>query len=162
MDISLTVAKREISFIVRHPSGPISLTTQGGSPINFSVAQKALSLSASGNAAVHTIVRSYEPIEKVFTSSDFVNGELVIGTTLANRRIRTVSLIISTPFNTGSLTIGDQAAQGRLMVAADNNLLVANNTYITFPFYSYSQDTLLKAFLSGSPSQGAGIILISY
>lgn len=101
-------------------------------------------------------------LEIDFSYSDFFFGYKSIGIILANLRIFKVSVNVITPFNEGTLVIGDSSAHGRLMVAADSNLLTVHDFHVE-PDYKYSLDTEIKTwFETGNPTTGTGVIIVYY
>ena len=101
-------------------------------------------------------------IEKDITYEDFADGSIAIGNIPANKRVVKVSIFVTGAFDAGTMTIGEAAAHGRLMVAGDNNLL-AENIYHTEPDYKYAAETEIKAwFETGSPTSGNATIIIYY
>lgn len=98
-------------------------------------------------------------LEIDFDKDDVLAGEILVGAVTA-KRIYMVSLVIDTAFD-GSTTIsvGTDAAQGQLMVLADNDPTEVN-LYRTQPEVEYAVLTSLKGFFTGTPTVGNGTIII--
>lgn len=115
-----------------------------------------------GNSTTTYIYSDLARIETTISFADFVTGYKSIGNIPADRRVHKVSVLITSAFNVGTMTIGESAAHGRLMIAADNNLLSVNE-YHTEPDYKYLTETEIKAwFETGAPTQGSATIIIYY
>lgn len=96
-----------------------------------------------------------------FVAGDLAAGSLLIGTVQPGTRIDRVALHIDQPFD-GSiqLTVGDDAAQARLMAAAENAPGVTGR-YAADVDHEYTAETDIKLYLAaGLPSVGAGQVII--
>jgi len=98
-------------------------------------------------------------IELDFNCSNFILGSLNIGILKANVNIEEIKLVINTPFNNGSITVGDSVDNSRLMSDSDNDISYAS-TYIMESEYVYSSDTMIKIYFNGNPTTGSGRIVI--
>jgi len=101
-------------------------------------------------------------IETDFDFNDIAAGFKLIGS-ISGKRILRVALIINTIFDGGlQITIGDSAAQARLMVIADNSP-DSSNVYVTEPDEYYSTVTNLNLYFPiGNPTVGSGTAVIYY
>jgi hypothetical protein len=106
-------------------------------------------------------------VKRSFTISfgfgDFAGGSKSIGVVPGNIIISKLVLRVISPFNNGSeITVGDDIAQGRLMVIADN---FPDNVgrYSAEPDYLYSSDTEIKMYFpNGTPDQGSGEVIVNF
>lgn len=98
-------------------------------------------------------------IETSFDFNDALAGEKLIGVCLAGKIVLKTVVIITTEFDDIVLiTVGDAAAQGRLVVAADVNS-DQTGTYDVDSNYKYVGDTEITIYFSGTPTQGAGQVI---
>lgn len=146
--IELNTTNEIISIDITNQDSPVISITN--TPIEIEISNDTLTYITHGR------------IEQSIAYSDFSGGSKSIGTIPADKRIHKVSVLVTTAFDAGTMVVGDASAHGRLMVAADNNLLV-ENTYHNEPDYKYTTETEIKAwFETGSPTQGAATIIIYY
>lgn len=102
--------------------------------------------------------------QHIETSFDFTDTEQkkLIGEIPANVEISRCVLCITEVFDGGAtITIGDDNAQGRLMMASENNPIVVAN-YYRQPDYSYPIPTQINIYLHGEPTKGQGKVIIYY
>ena len=105
-------------------------------------------------------IGGHEPLIADFSWTDFVAGRVSLGVCPAERVIPEVALCIFTAFDGGAqLTVGDVAAQGRLMTAAENS---PDNValYKKDVDYEYAAETEIFIFFpAGTPTTGSGRII---
>ncbi len=94
-----------------------------------------------------------------FDFSDYASPVLILNVPAGALIINTV-VEIDTAFDSGSLTIGTQAAQGILMAVADRSNSVGKYEVHNYLLNDTAQD--YKAFFTGTPTQGTGKFIIYY
>jgi hypothetical protein len=96
-----------------------------------------------------------------FDFNDVGGGSKSLGTIKSGQVVGEVALKILTSFDGGTqITIGDAAAQGRLMTIAQNSPADVED-YENDPNYQYtSQTELFVYFPGGIPTQGSGLIIV--
>lgn len=98
-------------------------------------------------------------LEITFSHTDFASLSKNIGTSIASANVQEIRLIITSPFDSGSITVGDDLDSDRLMISSDSDLGFAA-TFISQPDHDYSVDTMLKVYFSGSPSTGEARLVV--
>lgn len=84
---------------------------------------------------------------------------LLIKALEAGETVDELLITVDTPFDAGNLTVGDGVNPSRLITAAYNDLLEAGQ-YQVSPQYQYGSATNVYAYLTGSPTVGAGRITL--
>ena len=96
-----------------------------------------------------------------FDYTDF-EGSKLIGIIPSNKYAAFVIVIVDSVFDDlASVTVGDPANNERLQRAEDNDILYLNS-FMTIPTYKYNSVTELYLYLSGSPTQGSGRVVVYY
>lgn len=99
-------------------------------------------------------------IEVEIDSTEF-GSPVQIGLIPATSRVDKVVIDVLQSFDSGTITIGDDDAQGRLAAAAESDLTNVN-IYVLENFAKYENETSIKIYPSGSPSQGQARIIVFY
>ena len=102
---------------------------------------------------------SSSSLEVLFNFNDFATGFKNIGNILANRTVESVSVIITSAFDTGSVSVGDDSDNLRLADITNSDITYVG-TYDNINNYTYVADTLVKLFMNGSPTTGSGKIIV--
>ena len=134
---------------------------ENGDTYNLQVTEEVETLQIFDNL-VYKEISGGGRLEKEFDFEDIIAGKILIGNIPVTKRVFSVVLIITTAFNSGVLiTIGDDAAEGRLMTVAQNTPQ-AVNYYQNEPEVKYISTTALKLYFTGAVTQGEGIAIIYY
>ena len=100
---------------------------------------------------------------RIEVDADYTNfsAPLEIGILSSISRIDKIVVDIIEEFDEGSITVGDDDAQGRL-VTADQVDLLHVNIYVIENFLKYDTDTTAKIYFTGTPTQGRLRVIIFY
>jgi len=75
--------------------------------------------------------------------------------------ISRVVLEVVTAFDAGQITVGDDAAQGRLMTAEQNDIQNAG-VYIVETHVEYATQEMLRVYFVGNPTVGESVLRIYF
>jgi actin-like ATPase involved in cell morphogenesis len=111
-----------------------------------------------GNLPTH-----YDGSGKIVKDINFGTPEIILGSLVSGKVIEKTVVAITDAFDEGTeITIGTQAAQGILQAASDNIPTYENSSFGTFNNLYLTENMEFKAFISGTPTQGTGTVIIYY
>jgi hypothetical protein len=130
---------------------------QGSSDDQFDASQEVMKLlGAFADASI--------PEEGVIVSDiDFAFGTPSPALIRAVHPLETadeVLLTVDSPFDSGSLTVGDDVEPARLLSIPDLSLLAAGDQIQVSPQYKYASATDVKVYRTGAPTSGAARITL--
>ena len=101
-------------------------------------------------------------IARDISYSDFAGADVAIGVVPSRKTVAFVVVTVIDVFDdTPIMTVGDDLNNDRFLQQNDANLLY-EFSYMTMPTYQYLNATEVKAYLSGSPTQGKARVTIYY
>ena len=110
----------------------------------------------------NAIKEVYDEIGKItgdFTFSDFTSSYISIGNTYSGYYVDKVVVEVESPFDAGTITIGDSLSPDLFNSATDQELSVAN-LYEKSSSFEYTYNSDIRIYFTGVPISGSARVIV--